>query len=140
MVKITLDNSLLVMHERHPVLRELQKLQKEGKVKLYHSDNLGRQLASLSETEEKVYHKLREMVFGKAQQELSLMEHGDLCLLVNHMKADRDYFLTLERKRYDNISGHRNLKVRFPDEAFLEEVMARLEPAVRAKKRKTRKK
>ncbi len=81
MVKITLDHSLLVMHDRHPVLRELQKLQKEGKVRLYHSDNLSRQLASLSESEGKVYHKLREMVFGKAQQELNLSEHGDLCLL-----------------------------------------------------------
>jgi hypothetical protein len=128
------------MHDRHPVLRELQKLQREGKVRLYHSDNLNRQLASLSETEEKVYHKLREMVFGKPQQELNLAEHGDLCLLINHMKAGRDYFLTLESKRYDKLSGHRNLEVRFPDEAFLEEIAARTEPAVRKKSRKARRK
>ena len=128
------------MHDRHPVMRELQKLQREGKVRLYHSDNLNRQLASLSETEEKVYQKLREMVFGRKQEELNLAEHGDLCLLINHMKAERDYFLTLEREKYRNLSGHRSLKVRFPDEDFLKEVKARAEPPVRVREKKTRKK
>jgi len=140
MVKITLDHSAMIMNHRHPIIRELQKLEEEGKVRLYHADNLGRELASLSEGETRIYDRLREMVYGRPQGELNLAEHGDLVLLVNHMKSGRDYFLTLQAGKYDSLAGHRNLKVRTPDKKFLKEIHERVNIPEQTKKKKTRKK
>jgi len=125
MVSITLDNSAMIFYHRHPVIEGLRKLEEEGKLRLYHAQNLNRELASLSKTEEKIYERLREMVFGR-ERDLNLMEHGDLVLLINHMKAKRDYFVTLEKERYANLGGHRNLAIRFPDKKFFREIEGRL--------------
>jgi len=122
MVKITLDHSALIFYHRHPVIQKLRELEKKKKVKLYHAINLDRELETLTETEQKIYDRLREMVFGREQKDLNLREHGDLMLLINHMKSKRDFFLTLEKEKYKNLEKHRDLKIRFPDEDFMKEV------------------
>jgi len=134
MVKITLDHSALIFHHRHPVIKELKELEKKGKIELYHADNLRRELEKLSTTEEKIYHKLREMVFGKPQADLTLIEHGDLCLLVNHLKSGRDYFVTLDANRYKNLKGHPKIKIRFADDVFLKEIQKDINRRNRIKK------
>lgn len=122
MVRITLDHSAMIFYHRHQGIQKLRKLEEKGKVRLYHAVNLNRELESLSESEQKIYERLRELVFGRAQKDLNLTEHGDLMLLVNHIKNKRDFFVTLEKERYRNLEKHRNLKIRFPDNEFLREV------------------
>lgn len=126
MFRITMDHSAMIFHDRHEAIERLVKLEQEGKLRLYNSQNLSRELASLSPTEEKVYHRLREMVFGKPQGDLNLADHGDLVLLVKHMKSGRDYFITMDSKKYASLKGHSKLDIRFPDEAFVSEVEGRL--------------
>jgi hypothetical protein len=122
MVRITMDHSAMVMGERDPVIKELNELDAKEKITIYNTITLDRELEELTESEGKMYESLREMVFGKEQKHLNLTEHGDLVLLVNHMKNKRDFFLTFDEKRYENLSSHRELKVRFPDKEFLKEV------------------
>ncbi|MFH1237302.1 MAG: hypothetical protein V1648_02760 [Candidatus Aenigmatarchaeota archaeon] len=126
MVKITLDHSAMIIYDRHPVIDKLKKLNDEGKLTLYHAQNLNRDLGKLNATEEKIYDRLRHMVYGRKQSDLNLTEHGDIVLMINHMKSKRDYFLTLEHDKYKSLRGHRNLDVRFPDEAFLKEIDKKL--------------
>jgi hypothetical protein len=126
MVSITMDHSAMIFYHRHPAIERLRELEQEGKLRLFHSQNLSRELASLNKTEEKIYDRLRQMVFQRRQQDLNLAEHGDLVLLVNHMKSGRDYFLTLDQKRYESLRGHRSLDIRFPDKAFMKEIESRL--------------
>jgi hypothetical protein len=126
MVKITLDHSAMIIYDRHPVIDKLRKLNDEGKLTLYHAQNLNRDLGKLNATEEKIYDRLRHMVYGRKQSDLNLTEHGDIVLMINHMKSKRDYFLTLESEKYKSLRGHRNLDVRFPDEAFLKEIGKKL--------------
>ncbi|MEE9323505.1 MAG: hypothetical protein V3U72_03080 [Candidatus Aenigmarchaeota archaeon] len=122
MVKITMDHSTMIFYHRHPVVQKLRKLEEKGEIKLYHAINLDRDLETVSETEGKIYERLREMVFGRKQKDLNLTEHGDICLLVNHIKNKRDFFLTLENEKYKDLDKHRELKIRFPDNKFLKEV------------------
>lgn len=122
MVKITMDHSALIFYHRHPVVQKLRKLDENKEITLYHAINLDRDFETVSKTEEKMYNTLREMIFGRKQRDLNLTEHGDLMLLVNHMKNKRDFFITLERGKYKNLKGHRDLKIRFPDNKFLKEV------------------
>lgn len=122
MVKITMDHSAMIFYHRHPVVQKLRKLDEDKEITLYHAINLDRDFETVSKTEEKIYNRLREMVFGRKQRDLSLTEHGDLMLLVNHMKNKRDFFITLEKGKYKNLEGHRDLKIRFPDNKFLKEV------------------
>lgn len=128
MVSITMDHSAMIIFRRHAGIDRLAQLEKEGngKLRIFHAHNLGRDLASMSQTEQKIYDALRIMVFSKAQQELSLTDHADLVLLVNHMKNKRDYFLTMDQAKYATLEGHRNIDVRFPDKKFLKEVEIRL--------------
>lgn len=122
MVKITMDHSAMIFYHRHPVINELKKMHEDGKIKLYHAINLDRDLGTMSETEGKMYEHLREMVFGRKQKDLNLTEHGDLMLLINHMKNKRDFFITLEKGKYKKLERHHNLKIRFPDNKFLKEI------------------
>ncbi len=117
-----MDHSALIFYHRHPVIQKLRKLDEDKEIRLYHAINLDRDLETMSESEGKMYERLREMVFGREQKDLNLTEHGDLMLLVNHMKNRRDFFLTLEKEKYKNLEGHRDLKIRFPDNKFLKEV------------------
>ena len=122
MVKITIDHSAMIFYHRHPVIQKLNEMHEKKKIRLYHAISLDRELEKMSMTEWKVYDKLREMVFEKQQRDLNLTDHGDLMLLVNHMKNKRDFFLTLEKEKYKKLEKHRDLKLRFPDNRFLKEV------------------
>lgn len=135
-IKITLDHHSLILNHRHPVIKELKNLEKQGYVRLYHSDNLRRHLEKLTPTEEKLYHKIREVIFGKQQQDLTLIEHGDICLLINHLKNKRDYFLTLDGEKYRKLKGHRSLEIRMPDEKFLKEIKKHIKTLEKCKKKK----
>ena len=126
MMKITLDHSAMTIYHRHPAMRGLGKLEEEGKVRIYHSHNLNRELGSLKPTEERIYSRLRDMVFGRKQEDLNLAEHADLLLLINHMKSKRDFFVTMDVPKYECLRGHGSLDVRFPDEALISEIEARL--------------
>lgn len=117
-----MDHSAMIFYHRHPGIQELRKLEEDGKISLYHAITVDRELEELTDSEEEVYEKLREMIFGREQKHLNLTEHGDLVLLVKHMKSNRDFFLTLDEEKYDNVRSHRSLKVRFPDEVFIQEV------------------
>jgi hypothetical protein len=122
MVKITIDHSAMIFYHRHPVIQKLKEMHEKRKIRLYNAISLDRDLEKMNQTEWKVYDKLREMVFEKQQRDLNLTDHGDLMLLVNHMKNKRDFFLTLEKEKYKNLEKHRDLKLRFPDNKFLKEV------------------
>ncbi|UCC91998.1 MAG: hypothetical protein JSV39_01925 [Candidatus Aenigmatarchaeota archaeon] len=122
MVKITMDHSAMIFYHRHPVIQKLRKFDEDKEIRLYHAINLDRDLETMNETEGKMYERLREMVFGREQKDLNLTEHGDIMLLVNHMKNKRDFFLTLEKEKYKRLEGHRDLRIRFPDNKFLKEV------------------
>jgi len=139
MVSITMDHSAMIFYDRHPVINQLKKLEEEGKLRLFHAQNLNRDLGTLSRTEEKIYDTLRQMVFARPQHDLNLSEHGDLVLLVNHMKTKRDFFITLDKERYANLRGHRSLDIRFPDKKFLREIEGQLgiELEKKAEKKKT---
>ena len=120
MVKITLDHSGLIFFERHPELRKLLELNENDKIRVYHAINLEREIETLTESERKIYEKLRFVVFG--DKDLTLREHGDICLLINHIKSKRDFFVTMEKGKYAGLEKHRDLKIRFPDKKFLSEV------------------
>ena len=126
MVKITMDHSAMIFYHRHPGIQKLRKLDEKGDIRLYNAITLDRDLEKMSETEMKVYNRLREMVFGREQKDLTLTEHGDLCLLVKHMKSKRDFFITLEKDKYKNLEKHRDLRIRFPDNKFLKEVKGKI--------------
>ncbi len=126
MVEITLDHSAMIFYHRHPVIASLKRLEEEGKLSIHHAQSLNRELETLNETEGKMYERLREMVFAKPQQDLSLADHGDLVLLINHMKNKRDFFLTMDAARYASLAGHRRLDIRFPDRQFLKKIEGRL--------------
>jgi hypothetical protein len=138
MVRITFDHSAMIFYDRHPVIGELKKLEDDGKVRIYHAQNLNRDLGSFSKMEEKMYERLRHIIFDKKQQDLTLTEHGDLSLLINHMKTKRDFFLTLEKGKYKSLEKHHGLKIRFPDEDFLDEVKEGIEARDKIEKRKAR--
>jgi hypothetical protein len=139
-----MDHSALIFYDRYPVIEKLKKLDDDGKLRLYHAQNLNRDLGTLNKTEEKIYDRLRQMIFAKPQQDLNLTDHGDLVLLINHMKNKRDYFLTMDKEKYSSLLGHRNLDIRFPDDRFLSEVESKLKtetkPKTRIKAGKTAKK
>jgi hypothetical protein len=139
MVKITLDHSAMIFYDRHPAIERLIRMEEEGKVRLYHAQNLNRDLASINKTEEKIYDRLRQMVFARKQEDLNLAEHGDLVLLINHMKSKRDYFITMDKDRYANLHGHGSLDIRFPDDEFLSEIESRLGAESRRKAEKAAK-
>jgi hypothetical protein len=121
-----MDHSALIFYDRHLVIEKLKKLDDDGKLRLYHAQNLNRDLGTLNKTEEKIYDRLRQMVFAKPQQDMNLADHGDLVLLINHMKNKRDYFITMNKEKYVSLSGHRHLDIRFPDDKFFKEVESRL--------------
>lgn len=122
MKKITMDHSAMVFFDRIPGIKKLKELHEDDKIKLYSSISVDRELASMDAEEKRLYEKLRKKVFGKEQKELNLMEHGDLCLLVNHIRSKRDFFITLEKEKYDNLGDRKGLNVRFPDDSFLNEI------------------
>ncbi len=122
MVKITMDHSAMIFYHRHHVIQKLRRLEEDRKIRIYNAITLDRDLETMNEIEGKIYERLREMVFGREQKDLNLTEHGDLMLLINHMKNKRDFFLTLEKGKYKNLEGHRDLRIRSPDNKFLKEV------------------
>jgi len=120
MVRITLDHSGLTVHERHPGLRELIEMDEKDEVNIYNSITLEREIENLTQSEQKVYEQLRSMIFG--DKGVNLSEHADLCLLIKHMKAKRDFFFFIDKNKYKNLENHKDLKIRFPDREFLKEI------------------
>ena len=122
MVRITMDHSAMIFYHRHPGIQKLREMEEKDEVNIYNAITLDRQIETLSEIERKMHDRLKSMVFG--DRNITLTEHGDLVLLVNHIKSRRDFFLTLEKDKYRDLEKHRDLKIRFPDEKFLKEVRA----------------
>lgn len=135
MVSITLDHSAMIFYHRQPVIQRLRELEDKGDVRLYSAITLDHELEELSRDEMKLYHRLREMVFGREQRDMNLTEHGDIVLLINHMKSKRDFFLTLEKDKYGKVEKSRKIKVRFPDKGFLKEIRGMKKKPVKARKR-----
>jgi len=125
MVSITLDNTSTIYYHRHPEIQKLRKMEERGKVKLFHFVNMDKDLESLNKPEMRDYAKLRSKIFGG--KDLTLTEHADLCMLVKHKKARRNFFLSLDRKnllREDNrkLLEGMGIRIREPNKLFLKEI------------------
>ena len=120
-----MDHSTLAIHDRDPVIKELRKLDTDRKINIYNAITLERNIETMTESEEKIYEKLKEMVFGK-ERKINLTDHADLLVLMNHLKSDRDFFVTFDKKKYENLSKHKHIKITVPDAKFLKEIKTRL--------------
>ena len=60
-----MDHSAMIFYHRHPGIQKLRKLEEKGDIRLYNAISLDRDLEKMSETEMKIYSRLREMVFGR---------------------------------------------------------------------------
>ncbi|MCD6590931.1 MAG: hypothetical protein J7K72_03075 [Candidatus Aenigmarchaeota archaeon] len=125
MVKITLDHSALIFYHRHPGIKQLIDMHRQGSIRLYHATNADYELEELNEEERKAYEQLRAIIFGN--NHITLTQHGDLCLLIKHMNFHRDYFVTLYPENYGDAEKYfKNLDIRFPDEEFIKELQRKI--------------
>lgn len=125
MFSITLDNASTIYYHRHPEIQKLRKMEEKGKVKLYHFVNMDKELESLNKPEMRTYAKLRTRIFG--DRELTLTEHADLCMLVKHKMAKRNFFLSLDRKNLLKEENQKllegmGIRIREPSKSFLREI------------------
>jgi hypothetical protein len=126
MIKITLDAHCVRLKEKHPVLVELSDLEKKKKVKFYTSES---ELEKLEKIDKKLYEKLTKICFPDKTEDVSLttLDVENLCMLINHVKSKRDFFLTLNHENFIEKGkreklGRFKIKVRKPDEKFVSEL------------------
>ncbi|HDD46225.1 MAG TPA: hypothetical protein ENG42_02025 [Candidatus Aenigmarchaeota archaeon] len=129
MIKITLDSVLFNVGEKHPVIKYLKELEKEGKVKLYSIMDINSK-EILESIDLDTYDEFFDICFpGAKRRDISVYDHADLFLLVNHLQAERHFFLTAQKDKLVSFGKAKMLekagvKVRVANERFLKELRA----------------
>ena len=127
MIEITVDNVIFRTSEKHPVMKFLKDLEKQGLVKIYTVLDINNDRV-LNKINHDVYYELLDICFpGASSRDLSVDDHAELFLLADHVQSGRDFFLTACPNKYINFGKsklleRRGIKVKVPDSKFAKEI------------------
>ncbi len=119
-IDITLDSKLsYLMNSPHPFFETLKEFSNEGTVRIHTFDNSAGSVESLHPSE---IETVKRIAYPEGNPE-TLDDHSNLVLLADHMREERDYFVTSDQSRLLKRAAEFNrlgIRIRPADSSFLE--------------------
>lgn len=129
-IEITLDSKLsYLMNSPHPFFDALNWFSNAGTVRVHTFDNSAERVESLHPSEIEI---VKRIAYPEGKPE-TLDDHSNLVLLADHMREERDYFVTSDQSRLLKRASEFSrlgIRMRPADSTFLENLRKEIDSNV----------